>query len=398
MRRVYYYPGRMTNFLKQTLVIVAIFFATLAIMPERANAFAYPCGAGPGPGEVQVGVMGGSHGIAATPMCEAASSGSGSGSGSVPKSAAQVMNHPVDNYFAIVTHPGVDDVWATAGQYRKEGAEMAVLEPCRITMGSGCVILASGRNAWVAVARGKDGAFRYATDADPKRAKKALNAQCKSAGANCKDIRLFDSRVRYSDIVSEQFLSADFDREGFFKAYHFPASSKVPPPRRGTPDAGWIAGANILSRLPEIPGIRKVHFSAAGSWLLRNGDSKGLGCSLTYVNADQRVLFVGPTANDKRGALMISSKLVPTTASPRETQVSMSGDRGTVNVRVFHMPSGQAGEAGFILMPTDLPATIASISDSSPLTISLDGTKVVDMLIEGGNKAKSAMQQCMAKR
>lgn len=49
--------------------------ATLA--PGDARAQAYPCPNGPGPGEVQVGITGGSHGIAATPVCETVSGGGG---------------------------------------------------------------------------------------------------------------------------------------------------------------------------------------------------------------------------------------------------------------------------------------------------------------------------------
>ena len=385
------HPLLKTTFACVTATLIAAF-----ALPDRADALAYPCGAGPGPGEVQVGVMGGSHGIAATPLCEASYSGQSEGPSGAPM--GPVLSDPVDNYIAVVTHPKMDDVWATAGQYRIEGAELAVLDPCNKSMGGGCVVLFSGRNVWVAVARDKQGKFYAASDEDPKKARKNVAAVCKNVGANCKVTKLFDARVRYSDIVSEQFLAADFDKEGVFKEYHFPAKASIQPPPKGTPDAGWRAGANVFSKLPDIPGIRKVHFSAAGSWLLRSGDRKGLGCSLTYLNGDQRVLFIGPTVNDKRGALIISSNAVPVTAAARETKATMSGDRGSVDVRVFHLPGATAGDASVILMPTDLPSTIASISDSSPLSIVLEGKKIVDMQIEGGTKAKTAMQQCLAGR
>ena len=43
-------------------------FAALSLIPQPAVAN-YPCPGGPGPGEQQIGVAGGSHGIAAVPLC-----------------------------------------------------------------------------------------------------------------------------------------------------------------------------------------------------------------------------------------------------------------------------------------------------------------------------------------
>jgi hypothetical protein len=43
-------------------------FAALGLIAQPALA-SYPCPAGPGPGEQQIGVAGGSHGIAAVPLC-----------------------------------------------------------------------------------------------------------------------------------------------------------------------------------------------------------------------------------------------------------------------------------------------------------------------------------------
>lgn len=53
-----------------------LIFFILAWTAQSALA-AYPCPAGPGPGEQQVGVGGGSHGIAAVPMCVQTGGGSG---------------------------------------------------------------------------------------------------------------------------------------------------------------------------------------------------------------------------------------------------------------------------------------------------------------------------------
>ena len=49
-------------------------FAAVALIAQPALAN-YPCPGGPGPGEQQIGVGGGSHGIAAVPLCVATGHG-----------------------------------------------------------------------------------------------------------------------------------------------------------------------------------------------------------------------------------------------------------------------------------------------------------------------------------
>ena len=55
-------------------------FAALGFIAQPAWAN-YPCPGGPGPGEQQIGVGGGSHGIAAVPLCVATGGGADSGGG-----------------------------------------------------------------------------------------------------------------------------------------------------------------------------------------------------------------------------------------------------------------------------------------------------------------------------
>ena len=55
-------------------------FAALGFIAQPALAN-YPCPGGPGPGEQQIGVGGGSHGIAAVPLCVATGGGADSGGG-----------------------------------------------------------------------------------------------------------------------------------------------------------------------------------------------------------------------------------------------------------------------------------------------------------------------------
>lgn len=55
-------------------------FAALALIAQPAYAN-YPCPGGPGPGEQQIGVGGGSHGIAAVPLCVQTGAANNSGGG-----------------------------------------------------------------------------------------------------------------------------------------------------------------------------------------------------------------------------------------------------------------------------------------------------------------------------
>lgn len=366
----------------------------LALTPAFAPdvlAQAYPCGAGPGLGEVQVGVSGGSHGIAPTPMC-VPSGGSGGGSGGYAASAPP-PEVPVDNYVAVAGRPGYSDVWATLGQYRLEAAERVVMDACTQTLGEGCQILMSGKNMTIATARDRKGEMHVASGADGKAAKRAVTAVCESRGERCKPDKYFHAQQRAEALFASAILHDDNDVSGLFKKYYFPPDSKIPAPRYGEPDAGVLERV-INSTLPDVPGIRKVHFSAHGSWLLREGDSNGLGCSLIYARDDQRVIFIGPTANQANGALMLDSTALPPLTEPREAKASMSGDRGTVEVRIFLFPNGESQPA-VMMLPTDMTATLASMSDHSPLTLVLDGKTVIELTIDGGHKAKAAMQQCM---
>lgn len=55
-------------------------FAALGVSAQPALAN-YPCPSGPGPGEQQIGVGGGSHGVAAVPLCVEIDSGAGNAGG-----------------------------------------------------------------------------------------------------------------------------------------------------------------------------------------------------------------------------------------------------------------------------------------------------------------------------
>lgn len=377
------------------LAVLAFLISACGLVAP-ASAQGYPCGNGPGPGERQVGTTGGSHGVAAIPICEATGPAPG---GSGPTKAP--THYPVTNFIAVAIHPDLNDVWATWGQYQRRAAETVVLDACAKTMGGGCRIARSGYNITIAV--GLDGAGKTITEAGSSRkeARNALNAMCKPKGLSCKVTQYFDAFIRNESISEASTKREQNDREGRYKKYYFPASSTVSAPAVGMPDVGvGISDADSVvntPKLPEVIGVRTLYTSPKGAWLLRVGDRNGQGCSLTYAVGNQRVLFFGPTQANKNGVLMISSKALPSVTAPRETTASMTGDRGTAIVRVFHMPTTTGGES-YLVMPTDIVQTVRSLSDKSPVKIVLEGKEILDIQIEGGLKARTEMQQCMAKR
>ncbi len=133
----------MTRVLTALILFVA---AALALAPAPAAA-AYPCPGGPGPGEVQVGVSGGSHGVAAVPMCESTGGGGGGGGG------------VYYIYGAIAWHPDADDVWMEGSYDGSHTAERVALDACNQAMGGGCTSVGEWHNSSMRIFRDREGAL-----------------------------------------------------------------------------------------------------------------------------------------------------------------------------------------------------------------------------------------------
>lgn len=370
-------------------------------LAQPASARNYPCPAGPGPGEQQIGVSGGSHGIAATPICAqtgAGGYGDGGGSGGPQGPASPPID--VDNFIAVAGHPGNRDVWATGGQYYLSAAEKVVLDACTATMGEGCYIMVSGRNMSVAAGTDKKGITHAAFADTPKKAKDALSALCKSRGESCKLISVFHAPMRSEFIEVAMLMREDFDREGVWKEYHFPKDSKVKPPEKGQPDSGFgtITAQDYVLKKIKVEGAEIVSYSANGTWLLKREGSKkeakkGLGCSIAYLNGDQRLIFAGPTGTRKESGIMISGPNIAVPPEARQTTARLTSSAGTQDIPVVILPVAGT-DAAFILVSVDIDATIANFTDTTPYKLVLDGQTVLDMQVEGGLKAKNVMQQC----
>jgi hypothetical protein len=132
-------------------VAAAIFL--LAPQPARA---AYPCPGGPGPGEVQVGVSGGSHGIAAVPLCESTGGGGGGGGG----------GGVYYRYGAIAWHPDASDVWMEGSYDGPVTAERTALAACNRAMGGGCTSIGEWHNSSMMILRDRSGSLWSAWNGD----------------------------------------------------------------------------------------------------------------------------------------------------------------------------------------------------------------------------------------
>lgn len=388
-----------------TLRLQALLTAAAALLalglPQPASARNYPCPGGPGPGEQQIGVTGGSHGIAATPICaQSGGGGYGDGGGSGGPQGPASPPIDVDNFIAVAGHPKQRDVWATGGQYYLGAAEKVVLDACTATMGEGCYVMVSGRNMSVAAGTDKTGITHAAFADTPKKAKDALTALCKSRGQSCKLISVFHAPLRSEFIEVAMLLREDFDREGVWKEYHFPKDSKVKPPAKGEPDSGFgtITAQDYVLKKIKVEGVEIVSYSANGTWLMKREGTKkeakkGLGCSIAYLNGDQRLIFAGPTGTRKESGIMISGPNIAVPPEPRQATATLTSSAGPQDIPVVILPVPGADTA-FILVSADIDATVANFTDTTPYKLELEGNTVLDVQVEGGIKARTIMQQC----
>lgn len=179
-------------------LFAAAIFVLLAL-PQPAAA-AYPCPGGPGPGEVQVGVSGGSHGIAAVPMCES-SGGGGDGA------AVQIVN----DYGSIAWHRDATDVWMV-GNWPSPGiAADKALAACNRAMGGGCGSIGEWSNSSMAVIRDRNGILWNAWTGQGGAERKRVLAECSAKQLlPCEVAGTFSSRKRQHnpDIAAARKLYA----------------------------------------------------------------------------------------------------------------------------------------------------------------------------------------------
>lgn len=147
--------------------LIAAITVAMLLLPHQAAA-AYPCPGGPGPGEVQVGVSGGSHGVAAVPMCEGSGNAGGDGGGVYYA------------YGAVAWHPDADDVWM-AGNWNGAGpAEREALAACNRDMGGGCSSIGEWNNSSMTIIRDGQGVLWNGWNGQGGAGRKRALADCAS--------------------------------------------------------------------------------------------------------------------------------------------------------------------------------------------------------------------------
>lgn len=169
------------------LGVLAVFALALLALPQPAAA-AFPCPSGPGPGEVQVGVSGGSHGIAAIPMCE--STGGGGDGGNAAPSYYYI-------YGSIAWHPDADDVWMVGNYDAPYAAEREAMAACNNAMGGGCSSIGEWHNSSMAIIRDRNGVLWNAWTGNGGAARKRTLAECSAKQhVPCEVLATFSSGKR----------------------------------------------------------------------------------------------------------------------------------------------------------------------------------------------------------
>ena len=167
--------------MKLKYLVIYTLFAGLFIIAKPQNAFAqtYICGAGPGPGEIMVGMTQGGNGIASEPICaqdNSQNSNSNSNSYSVPKSHGASIN----NYISCASHPSSLEPWCGINFRTKEEAEKSVLDACNKDMGKGCNSFGSAANTFVIIGRNKEYQICLGSGQNREIALKSFQDYCKA--------------------------------------------------------------------------------------------------------------------------------------------------------------------------------------------------------------------------
>ncbi len=171
---------------KSHFIAMAALFVLLLFVPDQSWA-AHPCPGGPGPGERQVAVGGGSPGVAAYPICERFDN--------APQAPATVSYYNI--YGAIAAHPDADDVWMAGNYNGPNSAEQEALAMCRAAMGAGCISFGEWHNSSFSVIRNSQGVLFGAWNGQGGQMRKNVLRDC---GSNqqlpCEVIGSFSSSKR----------------------------------------------------------------------------------------------------------------------------------------------------------------------------------------------------------
>ena len=145
-------------------VAAAVLFLLAVAQPAHA---AYPCPNGPGPGEIQVGMADGGHGIATLPMCNRVGGADDApGDLGAPGGAVMVPRGATYTYGSIAWHADAGDVWMVGNSGAASSAEREALAACNRAMGGGCTAIGTWHNSAMKILRDRHGGLISAWDGD----------------------------------------------------------------------------------------------------------------------------------------------------------------------------------------------------------------------------------------
>ncbi len=169
------------NYALALCTIIALAF----LWPTAAQAQVAPCPyGGPSPGYRVVGQTPAGNGVGSILLCEPTGEAQPQQQQQRPPPPSR-PTYLKDAFYAVVTHPDANDVWAAYQYYNLADAKKDSLANCTKMMGAGCNIAVSGMNEDVTIYDVNDGSLRWSVghrqyDEVPK-----FLADCLAEGKRC---------------------------------------------------------------------------------------------------------------------------------------------------------------------------------------------------------------------
>ncbi len=294
-------------------------------LPSAAQA-QYPCGNGPGPGEVVVGQTPGSSAHAPVLLCQYV----GGEDGAEPEQEVRPVLAPmVPSYMAAAYHMDTSAVWITNAHWSADAANKRAMGACAAVMGDGCILGATvydvGHVAvvhdvmgltWVAGAR-IDMTLPWNQQDNMVAPKQALRL-CLESSFGCE---LADKRgggVLRSSHDPGIDNSKDFFPVGAVKRHHWILVAR---PEKAAP-VGWQGKSWLDSGKQDSVAARKA-------LLGRCQKDSGVPCVITAYAANAVLVHF---VNGKGQSGWTSA--VMTSATPRDKKHGQTTDRTSIAARV----------------------------------------------------------------
>lgn len=297
-------------------------------LPSAAQA-QYPCGNGPGPGEVVVGQTGGSSAHAPILLCQYV--GGDSDSGNSDASPFRAPSRPIipmkPGFMAAAHHPDTSSVWMSAGHRTSEAAKARALDGCNRATGGGCVMADTlSEFGWMYVAEDAMGLLWIkGTTAEKEKDNRISVTEWNAAIELCARNSF---GCKFLGFIQTGQMPVDDDPNKDYSSDHFPKGSLtwnrwalVARPEK-TPAAAW-QNKSWLST-----GQQKSA-AARAELLARCQSDSGVPCAISAFAANGALVqFV-----DGVGKIRWTSA-APGAPQPKKKKKSLPSDRTSVAARI----------------------------------------------------------------